>query len=934
MPKIQIRKGNNRVINDYGDFIHQKKAQKALTEEIPNDNEDSSFSGLLAIPTGGGKTFIAVEWLLKNWIDQGGKVLWIAHRYELLNQAFRTFEKNACENLLSNGLPVQYRIISGQAGHDRAANIHRNDDILIASKDSLRSEAGKESLFDWIDDNSLQEEGLFLVIDEAHHATAKTYRMLIDALQEEIGNDLKILGLTATPFRTDQAALEEIFPDDIIYATHLRTLITRGILSEPVFEEVKTEWQAVKNLDLKNYDFDKIRRFDLPGGLKTQIAKDTARNKQIIQHYLENEEKYGQTLVFALNIYHAELLNDMFNESGIEADLVISGQKDNEARIKRFRKGKIKVLINVQIVTEGTDLPEVQTAFLTRPTISKILMTQMIGRALRGKKSGGTEQAYIVSFIDNWQDKIVWVTPEQVFNEELEGTEPEDAKKREKRMIRRISIEKMAEFARMMDRAIDTSTLEWLDFLERIPVGFYEFTLFEIRKEDNESIERSCEVLVYSHLEKQYARFADDLPDIFEQNRGHLDERKVHRLSGQVISKYFQYVRYQLAFREEDVEDILRYYFENQVEPRFVRFDEREKYDIDEIARKIHESDCRISEKTDVVNNLWEQDETLWKELFAHKKSCFLSEIDLALRKITHGKELLREAAESGNAEAQLRLGYMYLRGDCGMPSDSEEAKKWFEKAANQGHAQAQYELDHDGYSVTASQQIEDLGNGVTLEMMYIPGGTFTMENEAKRKANKTQHKVTLSPFFMGSYPVTQAQWEAVMGNNPSRFKGANRPVERVSWGDAVEFCEILSRKTGKAYRLPTEAEWEYACRAGTTTPFYFGETITPDWVNYNGNHPYGSASKTTDVGTFPPNRFGLYDMHGNVWEWCQDWHGDYPTGSVTDPTGPDTGSYRVKRGGDWSSTAGSCQSAYRDGDSPDDRDFRIGFRLALSPGQ
>ncbi|MEH2434535.1 MAG: SUMF1/EgtB/PvdO family nonheme iron enzyme [Nostoc sp.] len=174
----------------------------------------------------------------------------------------------------------------------------------------------------------------------------------------------------------------------------------------------------------------------------------------------------------------------------------------------------------------------------------------------------------------------------------------------------------------------------------------------------------------------------------------------------------------------------------------------------------------------------------------------------------------------------------------------------------------------------------EDLGNGITLEMVQIPGGTFTMgspEREADRYENESpQHQVKVSGFFMGKYAVTQAQYQAVMGNNPSNFKGEKRPVEQVSWDEAVEFCEKLSQKTGNTYRLPSEAEWEYACRAGTTTPFYFGETITTDLVNYDGNYPYGSAPKgeyreqTTDVGKFPPNSFGLYDMHGNVWEWCE----------------------------------------------------------------
>jgi len=260
----------------------------------------------------------------------------------------------------------------------------------------------------------------------------------------------------------------------------------------------------------------------------------------------------------------------------------------------------------------------------------------------------------------------------------------------------------------------------------------------------------------------------------------------------------------------------------------------------------------------------------------------------------------------------------------------------------------------------SARQLVENLGNGVTLEMVYIPGRTFTMgspESEANRGSDEKQHQVTVSPFFMGKYPVTQKQWEAIMGNNPSNFKGANRPVENVLWNDAVEFCEKLSLDSARlsaagerlqagvgersrTYRLPTEAEWEYACRAGTTTPFYFGETITPELVNYDGNNPYGSASKgkyrqqTKDVGDFPPNAFGLYDMHGNVWEWCQDWYGDYASGSVTDPIGSHSGSIRVRRGGGWFNSAQICRSAYRNWYSPGDRHNDLGFRLVLPVGQ
>ena len=238
----------------------------------------------------------------------------------------------------------------------------------------------------------------------------------------------------------------------------------------------------------------------------------------------------------------------------------------------------------------------------------------------------------------------------------------------------------------------------------------------------------------------------------------------------------------------------------------------------------------------------------------------------------------------------------------------------------------------------------EDLGNGVKLEMIAIPGGTFLMgspENEAERQDYESpKHQVTVPSFFMGKYPLTQAQYQAILGSNPSYFKGNNRPVETVSWDDAVLFCQKLSQRTGKSYRLPSEAEWEYACRAGTKTPFSFGDNITPDLVNYDGNYPYKSAPKgkyreqTTDVETFTPNSFGLYDMHGNVGEWCEDdWHENYinaPTdGSAWNSrSGNNT---KTLRGGSWYYDAGYCRAAFRDSYSRDLRYHYYGFRVVSS---
>ena len=261
------------------------------------------------------------------------------------------------------------------------------------------------------------------------------------------------------------------------------------------------------------------------------------------------------------------------------------------------------------------------------------------------------------------------------------------------------------------------------------------------------------------------------------------------------------------------------------------------------------------------------------------------------------------------------------------------------------------------------NQFVERLSSAVTLEMLPIPGGSFVMgapDDEPERYEDETPpHLVSVQPFLMGKYPVTQAQWSAVaalpqidreLKSDPSYFKGDHRPVERVSWLDAMEWCDRLSRHTKQDYRLPTEAEWEYACRAGTTTPFHFGATITTNLANYRGTDDkehkwsgsYGNGPKgdyraeTTPVGSFEvANAFGLYDMHGNVWEWCHDhWHENYAEapadGSAwldNDDT-LDEEANRLLRGGSWHYDPGYCRSACRNGIRADYQYFNISFRV------
>ena len=243
-------------------------------------------------------------------------------------------------------------------------------------------------------------------------------------------------------------------------------------------------------------------------------------------------------------------------------------------------------------------------------------------------------------------------------------------------------------------------------------------------------------------------------------------------------------------------------------------------------------------------------------------------------------------------------------------------------------------------------QSPKEVINSNGMKLVLIPKGTFMMgspESEEGHEEDEVRHEVTISQdYYLGVYEVTQAQYEKVMGGNPSYYQGAKvdnqnaeLPVDSVSWDEAVEFCKKLSelpeeKKAGRVYRLPTEAEWEYACRATSETVYSFDDErgLLPEygWFDRNG------SDRTHTVGLLEPNRWGLYDMHGNVWEWCSDWYGEYPAGAVIDPSGPKESGGRVNRGGSWNNTAESCRSANRFRDGPSDRYRLLGFRVAMSP--
>lgn len=627
-------------------YEHQEEAIRKLDAM----DKRGSFRTLLVLPTGGGKTLTAAYWLLRNAVDQNKKILWLAHRHLLLEQAAEAFARNAYTDTMVNRTVFNYRIISGM--HDKPVHIQKTDRILIASKDSMIRSLDK--LKNW-----LNGEEIYLVIDEAHHAVAKSYKKIIQYVADHT-KSMKLLGLTATPFRTsedEQGALKQVFTDDIVYKTDLDTLIKKGILATPTFIDCNTNIQFTEHLGVQALK--SIENLDtLPENIANDIADNKERNRIIVEEYLHNYEKYGQTIVFALNKVHAIALNKLFNEKGkaygIRSEFIISevqdmitgitiSNADNERKIEAYRNGEIQVLINVNILTEGTDLPKTHTVFLTRPTVSTTLMTQMVGRALRGLKAGGTKEAYIVSFVDDWNDKIAWVNPETLT--EAEYHEKETLAETQKQQIRLIAISKIEEFARMADAAVDTSALDSTPAIELIPLGMYMLS----------TLECNHQILVYNSTQNAYQSLIRDLPNLMEHygiEGETIPEETLDDMTEHCFQSYFDENMIPSCNRN-DVEHLLKFYAQKAVAPLFVTIDEmeRKKLDVSEIAKKIYDEDMRRSEKNAYIQSLWAEEGSLLPVYYTNPYF-FKKLIDLELDKLDGDIEI---AAAEPQTEAELR---------------------------------------------------------------------------------------------------------------------------------------------------------------------------------------------------------------------------------------------------------------------------------------
>lgn len=647
-------------------YQHQNEALTAL------DKLDTlgSYSTLLVLQTGAGKTYTASTWLLTHALDKGKKILWMAHRHMLLDQAAESFKNFAYLDAIPQKGSFYCRIISGADRHQSSSSISAKDDFLIVSKDSIRSHL--ERLDNWLEG----ENEIYLVVDEAHHSTAKTYQRVIGYIKSKVSR-LKIIGLTATPTRTfepEQGLLAKIYTDGVtnngqifnneenpkvlgmVYKIGLKKLIERRILSDPIFEECKTGKNLGEIIErLGKKVIDKIQAADiLPKEIQASMVFDEVRNRIIVNKYKENAARYGKTLVFAVSIEHARILTDCFNKAGIKAAYVVSDTPHYQRNqiYDDYRSGNLQVLVNMNILTEGTDLPMTQTVFLTRQTTSTILMTQMIGRALRGPEAGGTAKAYIVSFIDNWNDRIMWVVPEMVyiaetieFPDDTTGT-PQSVVSPEDEEVIYISREKILEFAKILNEAIDTTKLEALPFIERIPLGMYAFE-YESKEDGNtEGNDVSYQVMVYNSTKDAYEKFMAALPDLFKElgcfayeddSQEYLSPDTLERLLKHCKKNFFSDEMIP-SYYEDDIKHILEYYAQKGACPKFYTFAQvdRERLDVAKVAQDIWNKDLGEKAKANYLNDLWDNgDKNIWRIFFVDKRY-FLRMVEIELTKLAH----------------------------------------------------------------------------------------------------------------------------------------------------------------------------------------------------------------------------------------------------------------------------------------------------------
>ena len=385
---------------------YQEEALEKLAEHFVEKDERA---GVLVMPTGSGKTRVATKYLLESMVANGWQIVWLTHRAMLIEQVADSIYKmsgSVLKNVDKNKKTFKMVCVSGE--HSTIKATEKYDDVMIYSVQSLVRNL--EYL------QAVLSDKVMIIVDEAHHTVSPSYQVIIKKIQKLVKN-VKLLGLTATPVRMTEAGTErlmKLFDNNIIYSIPMSKLIAEGYLSEPHYEQIDTniDFKTTITLDEEKY----IRKWgELSSETIDRMAEMVERNKIIVDTYMKNKEVYGKTLMFALNGAHCRSLCEELEKNNVRCDFIYSREKGNEEKIAKFQRGELDVLVNIQILTEGSDIPDIQTIFLTRPTTSDVLLMQMIGRGMRGVESGGTKTVYVVDFQDIWGSFTHWLNPQFIW---------------------------------------------------------------------------------------------------------------------------------------------------------------------------------------------------------------------------------------------------------------------------------------------------------------------------------------------------------------------------------------------------------------------------------------------------------------------------------------------------------------------------------------
>ncbi|MBZ4664866.1 DEAD/DEAH box helicase family protein [Mahella sp.] len=649
-------------------YKHQLEAINSLDMYFDlSGKTEQAQNGLLVMPTGSGKTFTVVNWLLDRAVAQGFKVLWLVHRQELIEQTYNTFCKQA-PILVNHGFKT-LKIIPVSGGHHSMSQA-LGYDINICGIGSVASKNGMRYLRRMLGANGKRK--LIVVIDEAHHAVSLSYRKVIQKISEINPNRL-LLGLTATPYRmqdAEQGQLLRMFnvnsnikngkgtDKGYIYEVTLRELLLTGFLAEPVYKRIETKINGEIEFDLTEEDEVYFEKFgELSEHLKEQLAKSSVRNQIIVDEYIKHKDKYGKTLVFAVNRLHCVTLAKAFTEAGVSCRFCMSGEPGIQETIADFKADKFDVLINVQILTEGSDVPDIQTVFLTRQTNSDSLLMQMIGRGLRGVDAGGTKLAYIVDFHDTWDRFNFWLDPKKLIADEF------------------------GEVQELIDENEDIVEVNSLDFPnepeENYPIWDLYLKMYSAMKMNitgishNEIFPQGWYAVVNSDGEDVKVLVYDNQVAGYELIAENADNLLANKPTAQEVLKNYFDIEENLP-KLDDIQLILDTLYELGEMPPFYTFKERDEVDAKKIAKKLFDMDLRRSEQEYKLKEMYDSTpiiRELYKTFFVFKHT-----VNDYIEKFSDGEPAepqivsIDERAEFNIVEDYFNLEELY----------NEVIEKWF----------------------------------------------------------------------------------------------------------------------------------------------------------------------------------------------------------------------------------------------------------------